>query len=375
MNYFDRVPGWRIPAIQNPTRMQRYGPLFAALGGSVMGLGAGALVALCLEPGDRTLLVSGLAIMTIVPLAGILIGMAMGPVLQRPLWPVLLYKNGVEVHLFAVDRLLRKRGYFPIDQIARVRVVETASPRPPTPSDAFPSMTFVMADRSEQRTGPRSREDLGRALDYIRKEWPSVQVVDERASDGAEVHAGAAAPLPAHGPAEPRAAPVPAIDVPYPRANGRPDQVHGPRPDPPVPAPYMNFCPACGGKVVERAQFCYACGYQFGSPVPWAPHPAGPAKSPEAATVLGLIPGLMGLLGFGQFYVRSYAKGLLFLFLGILFAFFGFGSVLVLADPQYAGSAAYTALALICNPVFLLLLVISVIDARKTAMTRFPGTR
>jgi hypothetical protein len=172
---------------------------------------------------------------------------------------------------------------------------------------------------------------------------------------------------PANAPAPPAAYGLPPVQPQYQQPPTYPKSA------PPVGA--MNFCPSCGAGVIIGSRFCPACGHQFGPSVQSNGTVIGAGKSTQVTLLLSLLPGLIGLLGLGHFYVRKYAKGAFLLVIGFFLAGLGLGSLLLLNDPAYAGSAASLIMALFFNLLFLMLLVYSVIDARKSTRLLNRGMR
>jgi TM2 domain-containing membrane protein YozV len=307
--------------------------------------------------------------MVIMPIMGLFTSILISSILQRPLFPVHVYNDGVETHLFTFDRMLKRKGFIPLSDISAVQVVKYVDTKTPEYKVKTIQMSFLTSRKSSYWIGQRDEGDIKRAIEYIRKEWPRVEIKEMAISSATGKRVDAAVPVPT-SPGKARK-----ISVPASRSADASSPVQRSTYQTPTSAPSsMTFCPSCGGGVVSGSRFCPACGHQFGPSVMTGGYPQA-AKSANVALLLGLLPGLIGLLGLGQFYVRKYAKGAFLLIIGIMFAGLGMGSLLLLGDPKYAGDAAAMVMTIFFNLLFVMLLVYSVVDARRSAMKFNLGTR
>ena len=374
MEFMDRVPGRTIPASGEMTWFQKYYAWVAFLIASVTGIAGGIYIAFILGPDIPEMQASGIVLMVLMPIAGFFTSLLLAAALQRGAWPIILYKDGIEFHQFTFDRLIRHGAFVPVSDLEKVRVFRFIDTRSSDQTSRKAIMNFITVRKAEYGGGQRAEQDIQQALEYIRKEWPTVSVVEETISsvDGRRV----VMPEPtAISPARARKVSVQPTYDPMPPATYEPRSVQ-PSYQPPMPPPYqtpvpaaptMSFCPSCGAGVISGARFCPACGHQFGPSVQRPGMPLGEGKSTQVALLLSLLPGLAGFLGLGHFYVHKYAKGTFLLVMGFFFAGMGFVSVLMLSDPATIWSAGALIVSLFFNLLFLMMLIYSVIDARKGA--------
>jgi hypothetical protein len=379
MEFKDRVPGRTIPASGEMTWFQRYYPGIAFVMESIFGIAGGIYLAFFLGPDILTMQLAGAVLMILMPVGGVFTYLILTMALQRGAWPVLLYRDGVEFHQFTFNRVFRVRSFVPVSKLTEVRVQRNFNTRSSRPASRLPYLNFIAGSKGMYTAGPRAEHDIEQALEYVRKEWPSVQITGDPLSsaDGGKV----VLPEPAaSSPGKARKVPMKPSYAPTPPTAYEPWSAQSPY-QPPMPTPYqapiastMGCCPSCGAGVLSGARFCPACGHQFGPSVQRPGMPIGEGKSAQVALLLSLLPGLAGFVGIGHFYVRKYVKGLFLLFLGFFFASMGFVSILMLTDPTTVWSPGLLMVVLVFNILFLMILIYSVIDVRKIARQFNMGT-
>lgn len=345
----DRIPVRTIQVTEPISRFQQLMPAIALLVDATMGLAFGAYLVFFLAEGKTAIVVAGIALMLIMPVGGLFTYYLLTYAFQRSQRPVMLYKDGVEFHPFTFERLLRHPSYVRVSQLKEVTVDTMVAPRDPSAPTAKPQMSFRTSRGWVYSTGARSREEVDRALEFICREW-GVPVVDRLRSNvnGKVITAPDRASS-----APPRARKVPVVGATAVTA--------------PPAAPVLSFCPSCGGGVVSGSRFCPACGHQFGPSVRGQYDGVG-GKKPRTAFLLGLLPGLLGLMGVGHMYVGRKVLGIVLMFVGVVLAMLALASMVILLDPAYGMSGAGAVVtAALFNIPFLGLLIWSSLDARDRA--------
>ena len=134
------------------------------------------------------------------------------------------------------------------------------------------------------------------------------------------------------------------------------------------------FCPRCGNESRDEYHYCMHCGLnlrEVRSPqYPYPPYRPQPGiypipdrKDPDIATILALLPGLIGIMGIGHLYVGKMMPGLLFLLLGIILGSLAVGTAFLGFMTMGAGFIL-TAIILV---VYLIILIFQTLEANKLA--------
>jgi hypothetical protein len=134
------------------------------------------------------------------------------------------------------------------------------------------------------------------------------------------------------------------------------------------------FCPMCGGESRDGHQFCMHCGFNFKEPsaptYPYPPYQPRPGiypvldrKDSGIATILALLPGLMGIMGIGHVYVGKIVQGFLLLILGIFLDALLVGSIFL----GFITMGVGFILTVIILAVILIVLIFQTLDANRLA--------
>jgi hypothetical protein len=289
--------------------------------------------------------------------------------LGRSTKPILIYSNGMEFYLFALDKLRRRTPF-----VLKADITEASTGG--IPGGAPTASGFNIRTRSDVNyySGERAEEDVRSVLEFLHKEW-GIRVL---------------------GLPEAKARKIRTETEPEPwgtlTANS---MVRAPFQDQQdqVDVPPM-FCPSCGASAVKEYDFCPHCGHKFGMPVaryqqvviapppeviePPRPEPESKLpsylqKNPRLAFLLGLLPGAFCIMGLGHFYTKRYVKGVVLLFVGFFLGAFAYVALFEAFTPNEYGLTVNLFTAVILAAPFVAVLLWQAFDASNQAK-RFNAT-
>jgi hypothetical protein len=163
--------------------MQKNYPRLSLVVDVIIGIGVGLYFIFILADGDVEFQIIGAVLMVVFPLGGYLAYAMLTSVLQRSQQPVVLYRDGVGFQLFPFDRLIRRKAFIPTTDLRAVKKTWVMPNSNASQQRSSLTLGFVPVKGSMFIIGERSPEDIQRAVDYVQKEWPNVQVIDETGSN------------------------------------------------------------------------------------------------------------------------------------------------------------------------------------------------
>lgn len=230
---YGRTPAKTLQATDKLSAFKKYYPLATMLVTIVIGIGMSIFFLVSLELGLAFSLLPPLLLIT----GGIFTYLVLSSWMHRSQWPVNIYQDGIEFHNFPFDRMIRKKAFVPTSAMRKVILRRTVWKKAGQP-DKEEHELWIQAFRGSLYTsGPRSKQEVLPAVEYIRKEW-RVEIAEQTVTlEGGQVKVDDGS-APAQ-PGKARKMPV--------------------APQPPALAA-SRYCIYCGAGVREGTRFCPSCG-------------------------------------------------------------------------------------------------------------------